>query len=172
MKFEWDVDKNRVNIEKHGIPFETAKSIFDGFTVDHEDDRFAYGEVRIISLGMIEKSVVLVVVHTDRKGHRRIISARQANRKEKEFLSKKYKKPLTPEELAARPYSEIDYSDAPELDAEFWANAKVTAPRTKPNVSLRLPEEVIDYFKAQNPKGYTGRMAAVLSAYVNAHEPK
>lgn len=67
---------------------------------------------------------------------------------------------------------DIDYSDIPELTEEFWANAKVTPPRTKPNVSLRLPEEVVDFFKADNPKGYTGRMAAVLSAYVQAHRPK
>ena len=63
-------------------------------------------------------------------------------------------------------------SDIPELDADFWARAKVTPPRTKPNVSLRLPEDVVEFFKAQNPKGYTARMAAVLAAYVQAHLPK
>lgn len=84
-------------------------------------------------------------------------------------MKKQYNKPLTPEELAARPDSEIDYSDIPELDEAFWANAKLTPPRTKPNVSLRLPEDVVAFFKAENPKGYTGRMAAVLAAYVQAH---
>lgn len=67
---------------------------------------------------------------------------------------------------------DIDYSDIPELGEEFWANAKVMPPRTKPNVSLRLPEDVVEFFKAQNPKGYTARMAAVLAAYVQAHQPK
>ena len=47
---------------------------------------------------------------------------------------------------------------------------KISQPKTKPNVSLRLPEEVIAFFKAQNPKGYTGRMAAVLAAYVAARQ--
>lgn len=45
-------------------------------------------------------------------------------------------------------------------------------PRTKPNVSLRLPEDVVEFFKAQNTKGYTARMAEVLAAYVQAHQPK
>ena len=83
-------------------------------------------------------------------------------------MPKKYQKPLTPSELATRPESQIDYSDIPELGEDFWRNANVEPPRTKPNVSLRLPEEVIAFFKAQNPKGYTARMAAVLSAYMHA----
>lgn len=87
-------------------------------------------------------------------------------------MKKKYKKPLTLEELVARPDSEIDTSDIPELDKNFWDNAKIMPPRTKPNVSLRVSEDVVEYFKAENPKGYTARMAAVLSAYVNAHQSK
>lgn len=87
-------------------------------------------------------------------------------------MKKRYEKPLTIEELAALPDEEIDTGDIPELDEAFWANARVMPPRTKPNISLRLPEDVVEFFKAQNPKGYTGRMAAVLAAYVQAHRPK
>lgn len=87
-------------------------------------------------------------------------------------MKKRYDRPLTPEELAARPDSEIDFSDIPELDEEFWANAKVVPPRTKPNISLRVPQDVVDYFKAESPRGYTARMAAVLTAYVQAHQSK
>jgi len=87
-------------------------------------------------------------------------------------MTKKYDKPLTIKELAERPDSEIDYSDIPELGEEFWAKAKVTPPRTKPNVSLRLPENVIAFFKDKNPRGYTSRMAAILSAYVDAQQAK
>jgi len=84
-------------------------------------------------------------------------------------MKKKYKRPLTLKELAKRPDSEIDFSDIPELDEYFWKNAKVTPPRNKPNVSLRLDHETIAYFKKQNPKGYTSKMAAILAAYVEAH---
>lgn len=81
-----------------------------------------------------------------------------------------YKKPLTLEQLAQLSDDQIDTSDIPERDGEFWSKAKVSPPRTKPNVSLRLPPEVIDFFKTETPHGYTSRMAAVLSAYVEANQ--
>ncbi|WP_083592337.1 BrnA antitoxin family protein [Aurantimonas sp. 22II-16-19i] len=87
-------------------------------------------------------------------------------------MQPRYAKPLTIEELAALPDSEIDTSDIAALDEAFWRNARLSPPRTKPNVSLRLPEEVLNFFTAESPKGYTSRMAAVLSAYVQAHQAK
>ena len=84
MNFEWDHGKYRLNIEKHGVRFEDAQRIFDGFTVGSIDDRQDYGEERVISIGMINGIAVITVVHTDREGTCRIISARQANRKERE----------------------------------------------------------------------------------------
>ena len=87
-------------------------------------------------------------------------------------MKQRYNRPLTPEELAQIPDEDIDTRDIPERDAVFWATAKVTPPRNKPNVSLRVPAEVVDFFKADDPKGYTARMAAVLAAYVQAHQPK
>jgi uncharacterized protein (DUF4415 family) len=86
-----------------------------------------------------------------------------------DFMSKKFAKPLSFEEIAALPDSDIDTSDIPNLDLAFWAKATVAPPRTKPNVSLRIDEDVIAHFKRESPKGYTARMAAVLKAYVNAH---
>lgn len=87
-------------------------------------------------------------------------------------MIKKYEKPLTAKQIHQLSDDDIDTSDIPELDESFWAKAKVTPPRTKPNVSLRVPEEVIEFFKAENPKGYTGRMATVLAAYVHVHQAK
>jgi uncharacterized protein (DUF4415 family) len=87
-------------------------------------------------------------------------------------MTKKYKKPLTPEQMAALPETDIDYSDIPELDDRFWQNAQVVPPKTRPQISLRLSSDVLDYFKAKYPKGYTSQMAAVLESYVKAHSPK
>lgn len=84
-------------------------------------------------------------------------------------MSKRFAKPLSFDEIAALSDSEIDTSDIPSLDLEFWAKATVAPPRTKPNVSLRIDEDVIAHFKRESPRGYTARMAAVLKAYVNAH---
>ena len=83
--FEWDEDKNEVNIIKHGIGFRRASKIFDGLTLDWEDTRKNYGEVRTISVGLLKEDDIatITVVHTDREDIKRIISARPANRKEK-----------------------------------------------------------------------------------------
>ena len=67
---------------------------------------------------------------------------------------------------------DIDYSDTPELDADLWANATIEKPNQKSSVTMRMDEETVAYFKGSDPKGYTGRMAAVLKAYVQAHQPK
>ena len=85
MEFEWDDDKNQQNIAKHGVSFADASRIFGGFTLDAKDDRFDYGEERIISIGLLDGVVILTVVHTDRDGVCRIISARPAKRSERKW---------------------------------------------------------------------------------------
>lgn len=60
---------------------------------------------------------------------------------------------------------DIDYSDIPELDENFWKNAKVFKPKiSKSSVALRLDAEVLEWFKAQG-EGYTTHMASVLQHY-------
>ncbi len=44
---------------------------------------------------------------------------------------KRYEKPRTAQELAEIPDEEIDYSDIPELDEEFWENAHLVRPETQ-----------------------------------------
>lgn len=83
MDFEWDEHKNRSNFEKHGITFEEATAIFDGPTFTTVDDRSEYNEVREISIGTLGMAVIAVVVHTDRNGNIRLISARKANKRER-----------------------------------------------------------------------------------------
>lgn len=83
--FEWDEDKNRENIKKHGVSFQEAQTIFLDenamrfFDPDHSQD----GD-RFIMLGMSFKLRVLVVCHCHRKNDTviRIISARKADKHE------------------------------------------------------------------------------------------
>jgi uncharacterized protein len=82
--FEWDDNKNRINRLQHGVSFEEAAEIFRGPVFTMVDDRLNYGEERLISIGLIGSVVVVVVVHTDRNGRIRIISARKANRRERQ----------------------------------------------------------------------------------------
>lgn len=83
MEFEWDARESKANYEKHGIRFEDASLIFRGITLTAVDKREDYGEERKISIGAIEDIIVIVVVHTDRNGKMRIISARRANKRER-----------------------------------------------------------------------------------------
>ena len=85
MEFEWDDAKAAANLEKHGIAFEEAARIFNGPVLTRIDDREEYGERREISLGRLAQEVILVVVHTDRNGVTRIISARLASRAERKL---------------------------------------------------------------------------------------
>ncbi len=92
MNFEWDEDKNLQNIDKHGVSFEQAVRIFEGFTVDQIDDRFAYSEIREHSIGMANHALILAVVHTDRQGVCRIISARPALKWERRYYESEIQK--------------------------------------------------------------------------------
>jgi uncharacterized protein len=78
LRYTWDNDKNRRNIERHGITFEDAKQIFDGLTLEREDDRFDYGEIRIYAIGLVN-GLEITVIYSDRDDdERRIISAWRA----------------------------------------------------------------------------------------------
>ncbi len=81
--FEWDEEKNRVNIEKHGIDFRDAVQIFERPTLDKPDTRRNYNEVRVNSLGEVNGQVILNVTHTGRNGIIRLISARLAKHAER-----------------------------------------------------------------------------------------
>lgn len=94
LAFEWDNSKAELNLKKHGISFEEAKTIFDDDNArlildpDHSNQ-----EERFILLGMSYTLKVLTVVHCYRnnEGVIRIISARKSTKNEakhyKEFLS-------------------------------------------------------------------------------------
>jgi len=66
MKYEWDEAKKRNNLAKHGLSFEDAEQVFSGPCVTFEDDRFVYGEERLITLGLLAGRVV-VIAHAPRR---------------------------------------------------------------------------------------------------------
>src|SRR5208283_692162 len=82
MLFEWDEVKSQRTLKERGFGFEYAARIFLGPTLERQDDRREYGEVRIQSIGQIGDDIVFVV-YTDRSDARHIISARLANTKER-----------------------------------------------------------------------------------------
>ena len=79
MKFEWDEQKNKANIHKHGLDFADARQVFNGPMLAHLDTRQDYGEDRWIGIGIIRGRVVVVVYAEQDNGETiRIISMRKA----------------------------------------------------------------------------------------------
>ncbi|MCD8118802.1 MAG: BrnT family toxin [Lachnospiraceae bacterium] len=87
MKFEWDEEKERLNIEKHGIDFRTAVQVFhDENRIEYFDKIHSIGEDRYITIGMIgERMIIITLVYTERVDVIRVISARVATKKERRF---------------------------------------------------------------------------------------
>ena len=85
MNFEWNESKAQANLAKHGVSFDEAKTVFtdpfyiDFYAPDHSDD-----EERYVIIGQSQQHRLLVVSYTERKQRMRLISAREATRREKE----------------------------------------------------------------------------------------
>jgi uncharacterized DUF497 family protein len=84
MQFEWDSAKNDANIRQHKIDFADAPAVFNGPMLTDLDERVEYGEDRWVSIDILYQLTV-VVVWTARNGDTiRIISARKANKYERQ----------------------------------------------------------------------------------------
>ncbi len=82
--FEWELKKAAVNLQKHGVSFEEAATVFfDPLSLTVADLLHSAEENRFIITGFSERRRQLVVAHTDRGDKIRIISARLATPKEK-----------------------------------------------------------------------------------------
>ena len=85
--FEWDENKNEINIAKHGISFDEALTVFwDDDAVLFDDPKHSIEEDRFLIVGMSRKANLLTVVHCLRENEMiiRIISARKATVTERE----------------------------------------------------------------------------------------
>ena len=75
LEFEWDEAKARSNLEKHGVSFLTAATIFSNERLERIDDREDYGELRWIALGRVGIEVYRVVFTWRSEDLVRIVSA-------------------------------------------------------------------------------------------------
>ena len=92
--FEWNNEKAKLNLKKHGISFKEAVTVFwDEYGLIISDPEHSESEDRFVLWGMSENQRVLVVVHYERGDSIRIISARAATKRERiqydEYLWKK-----------------------------------------------------------------------------------
>ena len=92
VRFDWDPAKSTANLVKRGFDFEFASVIFDGPTLERQDDRKDYGEIRVVAIGLAQ-DIHLTLVYTDRGDEqgqvRRIISARRSKRRERKIYDQR-----------------------------------------------------------------------------------
>ena len=82
--FEWDPAKAAVNLTAHGVSFEEASTVFaDPLSTTIADPEHSLGEERLVIFGVSARGRVLAVMHTERGPRIRIISAREATRRER-----------------------------------------------------------------------------------------
>ncbi|PIT52306.1 hypothetical protein BHC44_08745 [Snodgrassella alvi] len=82
--FEWNNEKAKLNLQKHGVSFEEAITVFwDEHGLIISDPEHSESEDRFILLGMSENLRVLVVIHCERDDSIRLISARAATKRER-----------------------------------------------------------------------------------------
>lgn len=87
MEFEWDEDKRRQNLRKHGIDFMDTAELFTGPLTIRADERQDYGEDRFVGLGRVKDRLV-AVAFTKRGEKIRIISMRKGNSRERARFEK------------------------------------------------------------------------------------
>ena len=82
--FEWDPEKAKANLSKHGVSFVEAVTVFgDPLSMNMSDPDHSEDEHRFIVMGMSDRYRLLVVSYADRPPRTRIISARLATRHER-----------------------------------------------------------------------------------------
>lgn len=100
MRFTWDPQKNEATRLRRRFDFKFATLIFDGPTLERDDNRHDYGERRVIATGLADR-IFLTVVYTDRpvgpQGlERRIISARRSNTGERRAYAETFPQAAEP----------------------------------------------------------------------------
>lgn len=84
MDFAWDDEKGRLNLEKHGVPFEEAATVFgDPLFLVFADPDHSVLEARFLIVGESTEHRLLIVSYTDRESEIRLISAREATHMER-----------------------------------------------------------------------------------------
>ncbi|MCV2360034.1 BrnT family toxin [Paucibacter sp. TC2R-5] len=89
MRIEFDLAKDASNQEKHGLSLAMASTLDWDEALVWVDDRYEYGELRMIALAP-DTGILYYVAFVDRDDARRIISLRKANRREVKHYVQSY----------------------------------------------------------------------------------
>jgi len=84
VRFEWDWEKAKQNLKKHGVSFEEAVTVFyDSLSATFDDPDHSVNEYRYLTIGLSSRDRLIVVAHTERGENLRIINARLATAHER-----------------------------------------------------------------------------------------
>ena len=84
VRFEWDKKKFKANVNKHGVDFFEASTVFyDDYAYVAPDASHSLGEFRYFILGQTSQGRLLNVSYTERGDVIRLISAREATNAER-----------------------------------------------------------------------------------------
>ncbi len=84
LEFTWDANKAASNLEKHDVSFEEASTAFgDPLSITVDDPNHSEDETRFVLVGLTFEGKLVVVVHVELEDSIRIISAREATRRER-----------------------------------------------------------------------------------------
>ena len=82
-----------------------------------------------------------------------------------------YKEPMTPKEIAALSDEDIDFSDIPELNNDFFEKATVSWSPTKKQLTIRWDEDILTWLKSQG-KGYQTRINHILRSVMESRHKR
>ena len=141
MNFEWDEQKNELNIDKHGFDFADVYRVFSLPMAVDLDERNDYGEDRWIGTGLLDEGGVMS--STSRTDWSRI---------------------------DAMTDDDIDTSDIPPLTDEFFSKAKLRMPPSSlATVAVRVDSETLTWFQSKGEEAEQ-HMAAALRIYAEAQK--
>jgi uncharacterized DUF497 family protein len=86
VEFEWDQEKAAANLSKHRVSFSEAAGVLeDPLSTTFPDETHSEQEMRFLTIGLSPRGRIVVVAPTEWNDTIRIISARRATRREREF---------------------------------------------------------------------------------------
>ena len=165
MKFEWDEAKNALNIEKHALDFADAKEMFQAPMLTTLDTRFDYDEDRFVGIGFLKSIVAVAILLSPTK----ILSASSHCERRQNVSALDLKEPSKTDwaKLDTMTDEEIDMSDTPELDDDFFKRATLRMPEPV-STTIEVDPGVLAWFEAQSDSAKL--MNAALRIYAEAHQ--
>src|ERR1017187_6161161 len=175
MNYVWDRRKGRSNLTRHGIAFEDAIRIFDGPTLEKVDDRLTIG--RFESTRSVSRTALRLRWFTRmfpspnaesfRHGGQNGMKEQHTDKASAKGGTTDWKRLDSLRDKEIRSAIEAEPEARP-TDANFWKKAKVTLPRPKQTVTIRLDADLLGWLRRQ--AGYQTRINAVLRTYMEAHK--